>query len=77
VADAVLEGSYRGSSDPVVQLLLDELVCPVTNAIPPIEDLLTAVSDRLKKWDETTYVSPFSKRYLTQYISLIRIIREP
>jgi hypothetical protein len=76
VADAVLKGSYR-SSDPVVQLLLDELVRPATNALPPIADLLTAVTDRLKKWDETTSLSPFSKRYLTQYISLIRIIREP
>jgi hypothetical protein len=76
VADAVLEGSYK-SSDPVVQLLLDERVRPANNAHPPIADLLTAVTDRLKKWDETTSVSPFSKRYLTQYISLIRIIREP
>jgi hypothetical protein len=45
--------------------------------MPPIEDLLTAVNDQLKRWDETTSVSPFSRRYLTQNISLIRIIREP
>jgi hypothetical protein len=61
VADAVLTGTYQ-SEDPVIQLLLDELVRPPNNALPPIEDLLTAVSDRLKKWDETTSVSPFSKR---------------
>jgi hypothetical protein len=76
VADSVLDGTYQ-SSNPAVQLLLDELVCPANNALPPIDDLLTAVTDRFKKWDETTSVSPFSKRYLTQYISLIRIIREP
>jgi hypothetical protein len=49
----------------------------VKNPTPPIDDLLSAVANRLKKWDEKTYVSQFSKRYLTQYISLIRIIREP
>jgi hypothetical protein len=76
VADSVLDGTYK-SADPVVQLLLDELVRPEHNALPPIEDLLTAVTYRFKKWDETTSVSPFSKRYLTQYISLIRLIREP
>jgi hypothetical protein len=76
VADAVLAGTYK-SSDPVVQLLLDELVRPANNTLPAIEGLLSAVTDRFKKWDETTSVSPFSKRYLTQYISLIRIVREP
>jgi hypothetical protein len=73
VANAVLAGQYT-SSDPVVQLLLDELVRPAQNALSPIALLISAVSDRFKKWDETTSVSPFSKRYLTQYISLIRII---
>jgi hypothetical protein len=43
----------------------------------PIEDLLKVVTDRYKKWDKTTYMLLFSKRYLTQYISLIRIIHEP
>jgi hypothetical protein len=76
VADAVLDGS-RKSAYPVVQLLMDELVRPAHNHTPPIDDLLSAVTNRLKKWDETTSVPPFSKRYLTQYISLIRIIREP
>jgi hypothetical protein len=76
IADAVLDGT-RKSADPVVQLLLDELVRPAHNPTPPIDDLLSAVTNRLKKWDATTSVSPFSKRYLTQYISLIRIIREP
>jgi hypothetical protein len=76
LADNILAGSYH-SSDPIVQLLLDELVRPFHQAIPPIPDLLTAVSDRFKKWDESTSVSPFSNRYLTQYISLIRAIREP
>jgi hypothetical protein len=76
VADEVLAGRYQ-SDDPVVQLLLDELLRPRNNALPPIADLLTAVTDRLTKWDETTSVSPFSKRYLTQYISLIRLIRAP
>jgi hypothetical protein len=76
VADAVLDGTYK-SSDPVVQLLLDELFRPANNVLPRIADLLSAVTDRFKKWGKTTSVSPFSKRYLTQYISLIRIIREP
>jgi hypothetical protein len=76
LADSVLDGSYQ-FADPGVQLLLDKLVRPANNAMHPIEDLLTAVNDRFKRWDETTSVSPFSKRYLTQYISLIMIIREP
>jgi hypothetical protein len=76
VADAVLDGT-RKSDDPVVQLLLDELLRPAHNATSPIDDLLTAVTNRLKNWDEMTSVSLFSKRYLTQYISLIRIICEP
>jgi hypothetical protein len=71
-----LAGTYK-LSDLVVQLLLDELVRPENNDIPPIADLLSSVSDRFKKWDEQTSVFPFSKRYLTQYISLIRIIRSP
>jgi hypothetical protein len=76
LADNILAGSYV-SPDPIVQLLLDELVRPSHQALPPIPDLLTAVSDRFKKWDESTSVSPLSNRYLTQYISLIRAIREP
>jgi hypothetical protein len=68
---------FDGSDDPIVQLLLDELVRPDNNALPPIDDLLTDVTDKFKKMGETTYVSPFLKRYLSQYISLIRIIREP
>jgi hypothetical protein len=47
VVDSLLAGTYK-SSDPVVQLLLDELVRPANNALPPIEDLLSSVSDRLK-----------------------------
>jgi hypothetical protein len=65
------------SEDPIVLLLLDELVRPAGNALPPPEDLVAAVSDKFKKWDKSTFVSPFSQRYLNQYISLIRIIREP
>jgi hypothetical protein len=76
LADSILDGTYK-SSVPVVQMLLDELVRPVAQEIPPIEDLLTAVKDRFKKWNEATSVSPFSQRYLTQYISLIRAMREP
>jgi hypothetical protein len=76
VADSVLDGTYK-SSDPVVQMLLYELVRPENNALPSIKDLLTAAAERFKTWDETTSVSPFSKRYLTQYISLIRIICFP
>jgi hypothetical protein len=76
LADSVLDGTYK-SNDLEVQLLLDEIVRPANNDIPPIEDLLSAVTDRLKKWDVTTSVSPFSKRYLTQYISLIRLIQAP
>jgi hypothetical protein len=48
VAEEVLAGRYQ-SDDLVVQLLLDELVRPANNALPPIADLLTAVTDRLKK----------------------------
>jgi hypothetical protein len=76
LADAVLDGSYH-SDNPIVQLLLDELVRPAGNAMIPPDDLVSAVTDKFKNWDETTSVSPFSKRYLSQYISLIRIIREP
>jgi hypothetical protein len=50
VADSVLDGTYT-SSDPVVQLLLDELVRPADNALPPIEDLLSAVTARLKQME--------------------------
>jgi hypothetical protein len=76
LADKSLAGCYH-SAEPIVQLLLDELVRPPHQAIPPIPDLLTAVSDRFKKWDESTSDSPVSNCYLTQYISLIRAILEP
>jgi hypothetical protein len=76
LADDILAGHYK-SDDPIVQLLLDELVRPPDNAIPPIDDMLSAVTARFKRWDESTSVSPFSKRYLSQYIYLIRTMREP
>jgi hypothetical protein len=47
LAEAVLDGSYQ-SDDPIVQLLLDELVRPANNDLPPIEDLLAAVTDKFK-----------------------------
>jgi hypothetical protein len=47
IADAVLDGTHK-SADPVVQLLLDELVRPAHNGTSPIEDLLSAVTTRLK-----------------------------
>jgi hypothetical protein len=75
LTDSILAGTYR-PPDPIVQMLLDELVRPVAQDIPPIDDMLTAVKDRFKKWNEYTSVSPFSHRYLTQYISLIRAMRE-
>jgi hypothetical protein len=76
LGDSILAGTYQ-SPDPIVQMLLDELVCPIAQEIPPIGDMLTAVKDRFKKWKESTSVSPFSQRYLTQYIALITAMREP
>jgi hypothetical protein len=76
LADSILAGTYQ-SPDPIVQMLLDELVRLVAHDIPPIEDMLTAVKDRFKTWKESTSVSPFSQPYLTQYIALIRAMREP
>jgi hypothetical protein len=76
LADEILAGTYQ-SPDPITQLFLDELVRPVANAIPPIPNMLAAVTARFKLWNESTSVLPFSQRYLTQYISLIRVMREP
>jgi hypothetical protein len=76
LAESVIAGPHH-SSDPIVELLLDELVRPPDNAIPPIPDLVEAVAARFQAWNESTSVSPFSKRYLSQYISLFRLIRTP
>jgi hypothetical protein len=76
LADEILTGTYK-SADPIVQLLLDELVRPLDNNIPPIDNMMAAVTACFKRWDGNTSVSPFSQRYLSQYISLIRTMREP
>jgi hypothetical protein len=60
-----------------VQLFLDELVRPVELPIPPIADLVASVTSKFKVWNKSTSVSPLSKRYLSQYLALIWIIRDP